>query len=337
MPNIVEIPKEAVIPGKLDYYIQASDGVDPDGNIRTSISPEAGRSFQVQVRSGSYGALASLEIQPAGTEEAPLELTAGDNIKFTVTGRDSAGLALPVEVVWTATGAIGHVGQDGFFASSGNIIGDGMGTIIATAKYTSSGKILESRVNIRLSPGPPAHIALMPASATITAGGSCQFYATITDGYGNVIDAANAGLVKWTLDAQTQIGTLGDSGRFDATRTGNGSVVAKLNDLQAVSEVTVMPGRLQRLEISTSDAEASSLGHFKSNHILRFKAAGFDAFGRDEEGFFFEKHSPRTSIDLCAGSKGCGPQAPLRAGAKTTRMRPGPSRQRSPSPESGGK
>ena len=265
------IPAEAVVPGGMQYHITASDGVDPGGDIRWSVSPASGDYF-IEIRSEPDDELVQLEISPPGDQSAPLDIVAGGSVRFTATGRGGSGKPLAVDVVWTAAGGIGHIDQDGLFLATGRISGDGTGKIVATARYMDArDSMLQAETWIRITPGAPDRIVLNPGSAMIEAGDSLQFFTTVMDEYSNPVQAA----VNWSIDRGGQIGTI-DDGIFSASRVGDGSVVAEVNGIRAASQLVVTHGMLRRIVVSPS---AADIGEIVAGREQQFTANGYDASG----------------------------------------------------------
>ena len=275
-----EIPAAEVVEGTLYYHITASDGADPDGNTRTSVKPASGTDYSIQVRSEPHGDLTRLEISPSGTQETPLDMVAGESIHFAATGSGEAGEILPVDPIWTATGGIGHIDQNGLFSAAGRIPGDGTGRIIATARYTDThNALLQAEVWVRISAGSPAHISLKPHSITIAAGNSQRLLAAVTDSYSNTLDSRE-NEISWRVD--TDMGTVED-GIFTSLKAGSGNVIAEVNNIQAVSRVTVIPGPLREIVIAPSPPFSLSAGNkverVPSGLKVQFTAKGYDALG----------------------------------------------------------
>ena len=282
------IPAEAVVPEGVQYHIIASDGADPDGNIRTSVNPTDGGDYPVAVSSGPHSALARLEISPSAAQETPLDVAAGESVRFTAIGRDEAGGLIPVDVTWAAIGGIGFMDQSGTFLAAGRTTGDSAGRIIATARYADvHGAILQAEAWVRISPGPPAHIILNPSSITLAAGDSQEFFATIVDMYSNPLgeyearsyeeseQAGSMWYIDWSMDAEEQIGTI-DNGIFVGSKVGTGYVVAEVNGNLVISSVTVTPGQLRRIAISSSPPNIEEV---VAGDAVQFAATGYDAFG----------------------------------------------------------
>ncbi len=275
-----EIPAVEVVEGTLYYHITASDGADPDGNTRTSVKPASGDDYSIQVRSEPHDAPTNLEISPSGIQESPLEIVAGKSVHFTATGRGEAGEILPVDPIWTVIGGIGYIDQNGLFSAAGHIPGDATGRIIATARYTDiNNKLLQSEVWVRISPGSPAYIMLNPISMTIAAGNGQRLIATVTDLYSNPLDVRE-NEVNWRVDKD--MGTVRD-GIFTGLKTGSGNVIAEVNNIQAVSRVTVIPGQLREIVMVPSPPFSLSAGNkvegVAAGQKVQFTAKGYDALG----------------------------------------------------------
>lgn len=269
---IAEIPASAATTGDIHYHIEASDGKDPDGNIRTSSDPADGGDYLVEISAGPYGVIKSLEITPSASRDSPFIISAGESIRFKAIGRGESGQLLPVDVSWLAIGGAGHITQDGTFLATGRIPGGGIGRILATARQSGDHKaLLQAETYVRISPGKPAYIILNTASIKIPAGTSYRFFAAVTDIYSNSVE--NPPQISWRMDTEGDpIGTVED-GIFRSSKAGESRILATLSNLQAVSDITVIPGPLKRIEVSPASGEVPA------GDMIQFTAEGYDAFG----------------------------------------------------------
>lgn len=260
-----EIPAEFITTNGIKYHITASDG-----SMQRTSSPETGDHF-IEIRPEPDGVLARLEISPSADQSAPLDFIAGESAKFMVTGYSVTNNPLPADVIWSSTGGIGHIDQNGLLLATGRISGNGVGKIIATARHTVNDEILQTEAWIRISPGQPQNIMLNPKSAILEAGDSIRFYAAVTDKYSNPVSAA----INWNVDSDRQIGTM-NNGLFSATKADSGDIIAEIDGIRAIGKVVITPGPLKGIIVSPA---MSQIGEIEAGKSVQFSAEGYDVFG----------------------------------------------------------
>jgi len=271
-----EIPSSAVfvppsngrtdVIGIIKYHILAKDA-----NF-SSTSPVTG-DYTIKVVSISQEVIASLDITPSASQDNPLKVKVGESLKFSVIGRTEANDPMPVDVIWLTTDGIGHIDQDGSFLSSGCIIGNGKGKVIAVAVNVTP---IMAETWVQLVSDTPALIALNPGSIIIPAGNQHRFFATAKDLYSNPVESD----IKWSLDSKDNIGTMeiiGQSVVIQLTKAGKGKLIAESGGLNAVSDITVVPGDLKRIVIDTTNKTKAPFV-VPAGTNLQFTATGFDTY-----------------------------------------------------------
>lgn len=107
--------------------------------------------------------------------------------------------------------------------------------------------VFSNRLTVTIAPAQVAFVNLAPRTATLFETQTFQFEAAPSDAFGN----ATSTVVLW--GAEGGIGFVDATGRFTATATGNGRVIAKTSTLADTADVTVNPVPV------ISDVEAISI------------------------------------------------------------------------------
>jgi len=149
-------------------------------------------------------------------------------------------------------------------------------SVAATESQSSSSEhaAIFCSTRVQVIPGVPASISLSPASASLLIGGSAQFYANVSDRFGNEI--SNAAGVLWSV--QGGIGTVSQNGLFSATSKGIGNVKAEVT-----TPVKPFPSAIAQVAVSDSpsgggsggsSSGGSGGGSFASSSTVSFTCAG---------------------------------------------------------------
>jgi hypothetical protein len=273
-----EIPPSAVTTGSLKYHISAKDAPDPAGKTRSSINPATG-DYTVEVIPAQQGAITRLEITPSASQDDPLKVKVGESLKFSAIGRTETNNPMPVDVAWLTTDGIGYIDQGGAFLSSGRIAGNGKGRIMAVVinvSGTSSESPITAEAWVQIVPEASVSMTLNPGSIVISAGDQHRFFATTRDMYSNQVESE----IKWRLDSADGIGKIGDSTGTSSvlqfSKVGKGKLIAELNGISAVSDITVVPGNLKRIAIDTGKIKPPLVATAGNN--MQFTATGYDAY-----------------------------------------------------------
>jgi len=180
-------------------------------------------------------------------------LTAGSTQQFTASGVDANGN--PVTggnfgaITWTVNGGIGTISATGLFTATT------VGTGSVTA--TSSTGPTATTGDIVVTAGALATLTVNPNTANLTADQTQQFTVTGADASGNAI--ANLGTVAWSVVGT--IGTVDNTGLFDATTPGTGTVKATVGAVSDSSgNITVTPGAVDHFAVAATRPTLASQG-----------------------------------------------------------------------------
>ena len=299
------IPAEAVTESGIEYFIAAADEPDNQGQSRKVRTPVAGENYFITVKPSSDKLLSRLEISPSGTAAAPLELEAGTIHsfrkpseapgvgEFTLKAYDETGKPMQVKPLWSVTGGIGMISQQGVFTTTRYIDGGRKGTIIATLPtLAENSNLWQAITQVIVKPSTPQRIALMPRFVRLSAGEQQYFYVAVMDAYDNEIPV-NANELDWNISSdigsihsdQSESAQNGNQWLFTAAKMGRGLVELKCSlrsptsssygqgtkELTAVSEVQVEFGELKRIAISPASAQ------IVAGKTQKFTASGFDS------------------------------------------------------------
>ena len=136
---------------------------------------------------------------------------------------------MAVKPLWSVTGGIGIISQQGVFSAARYIGEERTGTIIATvAQVDETGKLWQAITEIKIEPSVPQRIALMPGFARLSAGEQQYFYVALMDAYDNEIPAD---VNKFTWNVSSNIGSIKNAGPdqqqllFPLSKGGQGDVI----------------------------------------------------------------------------------------------------------------
>jgi len=255
-------------PNGVEYFIEASDEPDQNNISRKSRVPEGTHLIQPPD-------VLPLEVEllPRSSPESPLEIEVGTSQLFAI--QDKSGN--PVKAVWTSTGSIGRIDQAGYFTAEHKIRGDGFGRVIVNVVKTTTYSMkldkrlpLQTTAYVKLKPGQPSRIAIVPQFARVSAGNNQYFHAVLMDDFDNEIsNSKHIGLpLQWRVSGG--VGKI-DEGVLTAEKVGAGSVEVFVENLRAVSEVQVGMGKIKRIEISPNNSKT------RAGEQQQFTAFGYDA------------------------------------------------------------
>jgi hypothetical protein len=233
--------------------------IDADGYLRVE---HVGRA-QVQATVDSLTSQASLIVKPAplaslATDPAgPLTLAAGDTIAFTVTGYDAYGNVVTVTPTWSQEPALGSLTAEGFFRAQS----------VGTTELMAQSDSVAAAVQVTITPGKLARIAVTPSEATMTAGDKASFGAAGFDAYDNEVNIQPG----WRVEGN--IGELTAPGAFTALQANTGAIVASAQGVSGQAQVTVEPGALTFLEVTPDDLSLSA------GETAEVVVAGYDTLG----------------------------------------------------------
>ena len=199
------------------------------------------------------GKLTSLTLDPPG----PLALAAGETVSLATTGQDAFGNIVAVTPTWSQSEPSGTLSDDGTFRAEKV----GMTEVIALSGDQ------RATVQISITPGKLARIALTPAATTMLAGETLPFKATGLDAFNNEVP------IQPTWRLTDDIGEITAAGKFKALQAISGQVVATAEGISGSAPVTVQPGPLTLLKVTP---EAVRLTAGDTAEII---VVGYDAFG----------------------------------------------------------
>jgi outer membrane protein assembly factor BamB len=176
------------------------------------------------------------KVTNVSVEPKSAKLVVGDQKEFVATAFDGAGNVVEgVDFAWkvepTTIGTI----EDGLFTAQKS----GKGKITATVGARSA----SSQVMVVK----PLRMTISPESATVVAGGTQQFAATVWDDLDEKIEDAKP---QWSVNPES-LGTINENGLFIAgSEPGNGHIKVTFGGLEAIAPVTVNPVPIGKLEVS---------------------------------------------------------------------------------------
>ncbi len=199
------------------------------------------------------GKLTTLTIDPAG----PLALSAGESIALAISGQDAFGNVVALTPTWSQSETLGTLSADGTFRAEK----------VGTTAVIAQSQDLRASVQVTVTPGKLAKIALTPPTTTILAGESLPFKATGLDAYNNEVP------IQPTWRVTDDIGDITAAGKFKALQAVNGQIVATAEGISGTAQVAVQPGPLALLKV-TPEALALTAGDNAEIVVV-----GYDAFG----------------------------------------------------------
>ncbi len=232
--------------------------VKKDGKVRMLSTGEAvivadfhklsrGRPFSIVP-----GELAEIHLHP---EE--LSLQAGQSRYLKVTGKNSHGHSLPVDVSWSLSENLGSIDPDGLFVAKK----------AGTGEIKASQDDISASIPVTVEPGFLSDIELKLEKTSLQAGETTDLKAQGYDVFGNPIPVEPI----WSLDQA--LGRI-DQQRDELTvyQSGQGSVRAQKDNILKAVQIKVAPADLYRLEIIPSNPTVTA------GNEIRFQIKGFDRF-----------------------------------------------------------
>lgn len=160
--------------------------------------------------------------------------------------------------------------------------GTASGTYALTATYGG----VTGTATVTIHPGAPVSISVSPDPASVPAGGSQAFTATVLDSYGNANATAP---VTWTTTA----GSITSGGVLTAQTTAQSGLsvtAATTGGLSDTATVHVVPGPVSRVTLTPSSATVDTMA------TQAFSAAAYDAYGNAVTGATFSWSATRGSV-----------------------------------------
>lgn len=205
-------------------------------------------------------------------------VSADSTEQFAAVARDADGNVTPAAILWTTRGGVGIVSSTGLFTATTA----GSGWVIATAPASadthdvggfedgtpkSAGPPPSDSARVTVVPGSLARLVVSPDPVSVTADSSLAFTASGFDGDGNALGAVAA---DWKVLGP--VGTIDDTGLFDAVGVGTGGVVATGpgGAPADTAQVSVSPGAMVEVRL-TPVASILSPGE-----TIQFTLIGYD-------------------------------------------------------------
>jgi hypothetical protein len=247
------------VPVETTWDVQGEGGTITAEGVFTAT--QAGKS-RIQAHMGALTGEAEVMVVPgvaATLQVAPetISLLAGQSQTLRSEAFDAAGNQVQTSPTWTVQGGVGTISSKGVFTATGA----GTGKIVATLDEQSQ------TIEVEVTPGPLATIAVSPWKLLMKAGETQAFSATGYDAYGNTVT------VQPTWSVQGGIGQIDSAqGDFKATTVGSGAVIAVVETIAGLAPVTVEPGPVAQLQIQPSQPTVAA------GDTVSFQVTAFDAF-----------------------------------------------------------
>jgi hypothetical protein len=211
----------------------------------------------------TFRALPSLEritVSPTYTEAIN-----GSSMQFTAKGYDAEGNETSLNFTWNVNGTAGTISPNGLF--TGTHVG--YTTVEVYGEFNGQKRVgyADVRVLPRLD-----HALMYPSNATLEVGENVTFDASGFDKEGIAVDNVS---ISWGIGGN--IGSVDQSGRFHAEKTGIGYVTATLhqgnNVAEAKADVRVVNRLISYVELEPRNVE------FANGTSFNFTAVAFDKHG----------------------------------------------------------
>lgn len=196
------------------------------------------------------GALVRIDVEPPDAV-----VSADDSVQYTARGFDGKGNEIPLTPVWSATA--GSIDPAGLYTPGP------VGTYAITASWSG----VNGSTSVTVVPGALARIEVVPATATITADDLLALTANGYDARGNRVAVAPT----WSATC----GTVGPDGLYTPGPARLCTVYANASGLSGSAAITVLPGRLARIDVTPPVAAITA------DDTLQYAARGFDAKGNE--------------------------------------------------------
>ena len=209
-----------------------SEWAPNQSTIRASwgISTKAGI-LAVEIRAGNAGPVipvATVDVSPASAIVA-----VGGTVQLAASPRDAGGEPLPGRTVTWATSAPGVASV----SSTGLVTGIGVGGP-ATITATSEGVSGTASVTVTSTAEPVASVEVLPASASVVAGGTVQLTATPKDAGGQPLTGR---VISWQTDAPL-VASVSAAGLVTGLAAGPVTITATSEGKHGSSSITVSTG-----------------------------------------------------------------------------------------------
>ena len=282
---------------QLDWSASSGAEVDPVGVLHAGT--RAGSFPQLVGVAASLGevtlrATANVEVVPGPLHRVLIDplmakLSIGDTLGFGAVGVDEFGNEIAeLTVDWTAIHGLGEMDSDGRLTA-----GTTAGTFEVIARASTPEVSRAASVTVVVRPDPLDAVNLRPRMATLTVGGSTQFFAAAVDRYGNIIEEAS---VTWSsekasgiVDADGMFTAQTESGGYPSALTARAAQGATVR--HASADVTLEPGRLAMLRVEPPTTEIAV------GEALPLNVQAVDRYGNEIPGLLISYLWPQAAGD----------------------------------------
>jgi hypothetical protein len=206
-------------------------------------------------------------IQKVAIAPAIRSMTAGDTMRLTATALGADGKPVPNAVV-RFFGSGGRF--EGRVDSTGLVYAGSTGTLGVTAVASVPGtKAVIERVEIGMTAGPAARIALTPAVTKLVVGQKLLIGAQAYSATGD----ARTDAVRWR-SASSRVASVNQDGVVTAVAPGKTTVTAKVEGIEKAAAIEVIPNSISSLELTPG----SSTG--KQGDVIRLQLVARDRAGK---------------------------------------------------------
>ncbi|MGH7606103.1 MAG: Ig-like domain-containing protein [Gemmatimonadales bacterium] len=198
-------------------------------------------------------------------------LTPGDTVRFRAEARDAEGRPVPnARVTFRAAGGR----FEGSVDTSGTVIGGSTGTIpVAVIALVPGTKAFVLRTEVRIVPGPAAHITIAPRVSKLVAGQRLRLTAEVTSAGGD----ARADTVTWR-SSNRRVVRVDRNGVVTAVAAGRAAVTAAAGAASERVSFEVVPNTVASVEIRPRGATV------RQGDVIQFSARALTGAGREIPG-----------------------------------------------------
>ncbi|MGQ4808229.1 hypothetical protein NKDENANG_01605 [Candidatus Entotheonellaceae bacterium PAL068K] len=274
-------PERIVLQAGQEVQLQAT-GRDAMGNV-VPIEPTWHLSANLgdldatgvfRARHSGSGAISVAAGEPPVTVAVPVEVTlaplerievkpqthtlsAGETVQFSATGFDAYGNRLDITPQWRVSAKVGRLDAEGRLEARHT----GSATVQAVVDE------IVGEASVVVKPAALASLTIEPAGPlSLAAGETVSFSLGGQDAFGNTR------VLRPTWRQTEPLGSLTQDGQFRAEKAGQTEVSVQSDDLQAVVQVTITPGKLAHITVFPPEVA------LPAGDTLTFHAVGRDAY-----------------------------------------------------------
>jgi len=232
--QLIATPKDAngnPLTGRTISWTNSNSGVatvNGSGLVGASAAGSATITATSEGQSGTASiSVSNVPVTSVAVSPATASLTVGGTQQLIATPKDANGNPLTGRTIsWTSSNSgVATVNGSGLVGASAT----GSATITATSEGQSG------TASISVSNVPVASVAVSPATASLTVGGTQQFIATPKDANGNALIGRT---ITWT-SSNSGVGTVNGTGLVGASAAGSATITAMSEGQSGTATVTV--------------------------------------------------------------------------------------------------